>query len=407
VANPEEQPRPPATAIPGTTSAVVASEHRYRDAFVVLGATFVITAFVYLAVVAPAAWFPSATPKEWSPRVFALARGAGGIERDALIVTATGGGVLVTVETDFRSSDYAAIAWMATNVPDDVDVRLIWRTDYAPAKVNSAAIPVAAGRLRPVVLAADPNWVGRIRGLALAINGPLPAPVRIVGVSANPLGILDIAGDRFREWTAFEGISGTSINGVTGGANVQDLPLSMLLAAVVGLAAVAWFAMARYRARTLALPSVLVALFVTAWLLDDVRWSWNLVRQTLATARTYAGLDWRERHLAAEDGALFQFIERVRAKLPAEPARVFMTADAHYFRGRGAYYLYPHNVYFEPYRNAIPASSRMRSGDYFVAYQRRGVQYDPAAQRLRWDGGDPVSAELLLTVPGAALFRIR
>jgi hypothetical protein len=84
-----------------------------------------------------------------------------------------------------------------------------------------------------------------------------------------------------------------------------------------------------------------------------------------------------------------------------------MSADAHYFRGRGAYYLYPHNVYFEPYRNAIPPSSRMRSGDYFVAYQRRGVQYDPAAQRLRWDGGDPVSAELLLTVPGAALFRIR
>ena len=84
-----------------------------------------------------------------------------------------------------------------------------------------------------------------------------------------------------------------------------------------------------------------------------------------------------------------------------------MNADEHYLRDRGAYHLYPHNVYYEPYRNAIPASSLMRPGDYFVAYQRRGVQYDPASRRLRWDGGEPVAAELLLTAPGGALFRIR
>jgi hypothetical protein len=393
--------------VSGGISATPSRDVHYRDALIALGAAFVVTVFGYLAVASPDAWFPSATPKEWSPRMFAVARGTGAIDRDALIVTAGGAGVLVTLETDFRASDYPAIAWSAANVPDDVDVRLIWRSDYAPAKVNSAAIPIAAGQLRPVVVARDPNWVGRIRGLALAINGPLAAPVRIAGVSARPMGILDIVADRFAEWTAFETFSGTSINGVTGGANIQDLPLPILLAAIAVIAELLWFALARYRGRTQALPPVLAAVFVTAWLLYDARWSWNLVRQTLATSRTYAGLDWRERHLAAEDGALFQFIEAVRARLPSEPARVFMAADAHYFRGRGAYHLYPHNVYFEPYRNTIPASALMRPGDYFVAYQRRGVQYDPAAQRLRWDGGEPVSAELLLTAPGAALFRLR
>lgn len=405
MAYPEEPPL--TTDAAGTTPSVAARDHPYRDALVVLAAAFVVTVFGYLVAVTPGAWFPSAESKEWSPRAFALARGAGGIDRDALIVTSSGGGVLVSLETDFRSSDYTAIAWIATNVPENADARLIWRSDYAPAKVNSAPIAIAAGQLRPVIVAKDPNWVGRIRGLALAINGSLPAPVRIGGVSAKPFGILDVANDRIREWTAFEGLSGTSINGISGGANVQDLPLPVLLATVTGLAALAWFGMARYRVRTLALPSVLAVMFVAAWLIGDVRWSWDLLRQTLVTARTYAGLDWRERHLAAEDAALFRFIESVRAKLPPEPARVFMTADAHYFRARGAYHLYPHNVYFEPYRNAIPASARMHSGDYFVAYQRRGVQYDPAAQRLRWDGGEPVSAELLLTAPGAALFRIR
>jgi hypothetical protein len=320
--------------------------HPCRDATIALGVALVVIACGYLAAAAPDAWFPSATTKQWSPRTFALARGAGGIERDALVVTASGGGVLVTVETDIRASDYAAIAWTATNAPDNADVRLIWRSDYAPAKINSTPIAVAAGKLQPVVLAGNPNWVGRIRAVGLAITGPLPAPVRIAGVSARPMGIFDIAADRLGEWTAFESISGTSINAITGGANVQDLPLPVLLAAVVGLAALLWFAFAWYRAATLALPTVLAFLFVTAWLVADARWTWNLVRQTRATASTYGGLDWRDRHLAAEDGALFEFIERVRAKLPAEPARVFMAADAHYFRGRGAYHLYPHNVYF-------------------------------------------------------------
>ena len=57
-------------------------------------------------------------------------------------------------------------------------MRVLWRTDYAPGKLNSAPIVVAAGRLLPVTLARDPNWIGRIRGIALLVQGPLPGPFR-------------------------------------------------------------------------------------------------------------------------------------------------------------------------------------------------------------------------------------
>jgi hypothetical protein len=140
---------------------------------------------------------------------------------------------------------------------------------------------------------------------------------------------------------------------------------------------------------------------------QDARWFANLARQTHATALRYAGLDWREKHLAAEDGALFAFVEKVRAKLPPAPARVFVVADEHYFRDRAAYHLYPHNVLFDPYANTMPDRARVRPGDFIVAYRRRGVQYDPGAERLRWDGGAPLSADLLLSEAGSALFRIR
>ena len=85
---------------------------------------------------------------------------------------------------------------------------------------------------------------------------------------------------------------------------------------VVATAAV--MALARWRPQWIGagLPLALALMFVAAWFVLDARWQWNLARQVVVTARTYAGKDWREKHLAAEDGPLFEFIEKVRAKLP-------------------------------------------------------------------------------------------
>ena len=116
---------------------------------------------------------------------------------------------------------------------------------------------------------------------------------------------------------------------------------------------------------------------------------------------------------AVHDGVLghsipeiFKFIERVRAQLPAAPARVFMLADAVPLRGRGAYYLYPHNVLFDPFGTSMPLAGELRPGDYIVVYRRRGVQYNKEARRVRFEGGESVDAELVLFEPGGAVFKI-
>ena len=375
---------------------------------IVFVATLLLCVLAYLALNVPASWFPSATPTTWGTQALTLTRGTGTVEKDALTVTAPDatGLILVSLTTSFRSSEYPSIAWAAIDVPERSDVRLLWSTDYEPNKLNSTALTVASGRLVPIVLVKDPDWVGRITGLALAIRGPLPQPLIIRGVVAKPLGAVEIMRDRTHEWLAFEGWNGTSINTITGGADVQDLPLPVLLAVVLPIAAAGWYGIARRARSIVAFPGALALMFVIAWVVLDARWAWNLVRQVNETGERYAGKDWGERHVAAEDGPLFSFIRDVRAKLPATPVRVFMVADAHYFRGRGAYHLYPHNVYFDPWQNTVPPASALRSGDYLIVYQRRGIQYDAALQRLRWDGGASIGAELLLTAPGAAAFRI-
>ncbi len=378
-------------------------------ALLLTGLAFAACLAAYIVATVPGRWFPSATPVAMGARDLTLARGTGSIVGDELVIAATdpSGTAVISANTNFRSIDYPVVSWAAIDLPEITEVRFLWRSDYAPDRLNSVPVTIASGRPLPVALASHPAWVGRIAGVGLAIRGPLTQPARVRGMVAKPMGAFELAGDRAREWFAFEGWSGTSINAVTGGADLQDLPLPLLLvvAGIVGVGA--WLLLARRGERAAALPVAIALVFVASWAVLDARWAWNLGRQVGETGAQYGARDARERRLAAEDGPLYAFIERVNAKLPAPPARVFMFADAHYFRGRGAYHLYPHNVFFEPYRNTLPATSLLRPGDYVVVWQRRGVQYDAAARKLRWDGQEPLTADALLVEPGGALFVIR
>jgi hypothetical protein len=338
-------------------------------------------------------------------------RGTGQIVGDELAVSApdADGITLVSVPAELRSSDYAVIAWVGVDFSDKSLVSVLWRSDYQPGQIHFAQVRVESGRLMPVAVSKNPAWVGRITGLALAIRGPLPQPVRIRGVVAKPMGLVETLHDRTSEWLAFEGWTGTSINTVTGGADIQDLPLPLLLGVAVAVAAgiVALARRVRPGAFGMSTAALAAAFFLAAWLLLDARWTWNLMRQVSATAKEFAFETADEKHSTEEDAALYAFVARARKVLPAEPARIVVVSDAHYFRGRAAYLLYPHNVYAEPRSNVLQPARMFRPGDWLLVYQRRGIQYDAAQQKLRWDGGETVSAELALADAGGALFRIR
>lgn len=391
-----------------TPAAATAVRQPLRVAAGLFPAALALSLLAYLAFSVPGSWFPSAAPRSWSARDLQLVRGEGSLVGNEWVITALDatGVAIVSVNTDVRSAEYAAIAWTVAGFPESAEAQLLWRNEYQPAKLHAVRLNSAYGQLLPKVVAKDPNWTGKIGGIALSIQGPLAQPIRIRGVVAKPMGARELLQDRVGEWLTFEAWSGTSINALAGGADVQEVPLPALLAVTIAVAALAWYALARRRGYVSALPAAIAVLFVLSWLLLDLRWAANFGRQVRETAAQYAGKDWRERRLAAEDGPLFAFVEKARALLPTQPARVFVVADADYFRGRAAYHLYPHNVFFDPGRNAMPPPSALRPGDYVIAYQRRGVQFNAAEKKLRWDGAEPVSAEAVLVEPGAGLFRI-
>jgi len=368
---------------------------------------------IYVVVTVPGGWFPRSEAKNLSLRDVTMSKGTGQPLRephtgDALAVMGTddAGLAVVSAVTDFRSTDYPIVAWQGYAFADDADVNMLWRNDYAPGKVNSRKLVISGGRIVPATMSKDPNWIGRVTGVALAIRGPFAEPPRIAGLSLRPGGVVDALREIVGGWFSFERWSGASINTRSGGADVQELPLSLLLALSLALAAIGWYAWARSRGRAAAWPVAVAASFVVAWMVLDVQWVANLTRQVAETREQFGGKDWQARHEAADDGEVFKFIERVRGKLPAAPARVFMLADAAPLRGRGAYYLYPHNVLFDPFGNALPPAASLRAGDYIVVYHRRGVQYNREARRLRFEGGDSVQADIVMVEPGAAVFKV-
>jgi hypothetical protein len=405
------QPDQPA-APPGTTGphCLPSSRALARIALAMSLALLALLA-VYLAISVPNGWLPAVAPKAFAANGLALARGTGQLVDEELRVTAADstGVTLISLAPDLRASDYPTIAWIAADIPDGAMVRLLWRNDNEPEKVNAIDVPVESGRTFPVIVANNPAWIGRVTGLALAIQGQLLQPIRIRGVIAKPMGALEILGDRVGEWFAFEGWVGTSINTITGGADFQDLPLPVLIALTVALAGTAVVLIERRRPGTFgaSTPMALATLFLLAWLILDTRWAANLARQEWYTAQKYAGKSIRDKHLANDDAQLFAFIERALQILPSQPVRIFIAGDADYFRGRAAYHLYPHSVFFDPRSNELQWASKLRSGDWLLIYHQPEIQYDLSRQILRWPSGQTTSAELKLIGPDTVLFRMR
>jgi len=241
----------------------------------------------YLALAARGPWFGGSPALHWDAGDFKVTRGTARLEGDGLVLLAPDatGVVVLSFNTSFRSRAYPVIAWDAANVPEGVELGLLWNTDYKPSRMFTHPLAIEAGHIAPADLAGDRDWIGTVGGLALAMRGSFAEPVLVRGVTAKSMTPGEMLSDRVLEWFTFEPWNGASINSVTGGANAQELPLPALLAAIVLVAALAYGALARWAPAVVGTfrPAVVAAVFLAAWFVLDARWQWNLMRQVGVT----------------------------------------------------------------------------------------------------------------------------
>ncbi len=189
--------------------------------------------------------------------------------------------------------------------------------------------------------------------------------------SADAVGRIGSSPTACASGSTFEPWSGTSINTIAGGAEVQELPLPALLACRTSPSGSRLFRWSRWRKR----PARGIARGARRDFSSRGRCSTRDGRaisrgRWRKRARSTAARTGARSHLAAEDGPLFAFIEKARAKMPATPARVFMVADAP-ISAVAAPITYTRTT-FSSTRGEYGAACRaaLRPGDYLVVYQR-------------------------------------
>lgn len=344
-----------------------------------------------------------------------ILRGSGHREGNAIRVEAldpSGIAIVASRISPFPAADYPRVEWAVTTAqPVPPQLALLWRTQEHPNKTFSAPVAWAggnAGHVSPLQLGHTEGWNGTIAGIALAVRGELASPLTIDGVTLPGVSSVTSTNEVLDQWTQYFPFRGSSITFPFD--EERDDRLSFLSATAVaqGLAIGAYLLVARRR-RHRADARIIWAILIAGWLVIDARWQINLGRQLVHTARTFAGKTAEEKHLAADDGRFFALMQQVNGALPASPGRIFLFADAYAFRTRGAYFLYPHNVYYVPDRVArLPEPNELSSGDFVLLFPTHGISYDRESHLLTWpDNRSRSVGELLRSDEGIVLLRMK
>jgi len=308
--------------------------------------------------------------------------------------------ILAISQQPLRTADYGRLAIDAEPLPPGVEVALLWIRLDQPGKPHDQRIPTdSRGVLEPALLDRDAAWSGDVTLLALGVKGPMERPWMLRSVSLQPITTGSVIGDIVRGWRAFERWDGRSINVLFGGRDEQRAWFPPLAFAASAIAALAVVVVARRR-RVRVGPAPIIVAFLIGWLALDVRWQLNLVEQARSTVAEFGGKTWEQKHASMEDADLFRFVQAARARLPADPVRIFVNSDLEYFRRRAGFHLYPHNVL--AYSWAEP--SQLRPGEYLLLYQKADVRFDTAQEELLWANGRRLDAKPLLVQRGAGLF---
>ncbi|MGH8851163.1 MAG: hypothetical protein ACREYD_09220 [Casimicrobiaceae bacterium] len=342
---------------------------------------------------------------------FALVQGRGHRQGPAFVLDATdkeGLAVLSARVATFHADDYPRVDFVlhSTDVLP-VELVFLWRTQERPHRNFSKALTWTGTRIAPLELGADDGWSGSVTGIALVARGTLPRPLVLESWSVPAVSVPSMIGDIVGQWSAFIPIIGASIT--LPFDEERSHYVALLVAVACGsllAAAIHWFSTRRATARD---SRVYWAILVAGWLILDARWQVNLWRQLSRTAATFAGKSVDGKRMASDDHELYTLMGQVRAALPAAPVRIHFLADELALRTRGAYFLYPQNVYHSITKHArTPDPSQMRSGDYVLLFLYSDLAYDAGTQSLVWHDGRRKPAEEILARPnGLILVRVR
>jgi hypothetical protein len=290
----------------------------------------------------------TADTRQYPVTDFNFVFGSGHLEGELMLADqfADGYALLSSGPVNMQADQYRVLSytWLPPRIPQEA--AFFWRRADNPQNVSRTDITTPGTQL--IDLSTEAEWQGEIIEFGFLIAGENGKPVGIGKTSLIPDSLNIRARLSWEAWTAFEERSQKSINFIYGGGYRQVVPLPLLVFTWLGFTLLFLWLLQRFGTNTGHLRMITCVLFLFAWILLDIRWATNNLKQIQLSLGTYWRTDEQQRMSNGLDGEVYQYVQRLKSSvLGNQNARILIIGDENavdYYLLRAKYHLLPHSA---------------------------------------------------------------
>jgi hypothetical protein len=372
--------------------------------FGAVGLVVVLTQF--FAAPAPAGSPPSSITLNPDNTHFTASSGSFADGELQLTLVKSGLGV-VTLETGgIETSEYPFLHIALEEPPRDLKIRI--SLDIDGTYTRPYLLESKSPRSMWLALNELQGWTGSANAIRLVFIGHKDQSVRIGDFSlhpASPSRQLQAIVSDFANNAPWKRANMNTHTGVTKVASFYPVPLivTLLLFSLLGYVLLITLFRGKFKFDW----NVVALIFLACWISLDLIWQNRLLYQVGNSYQMFAGKNTQAKLAVGPDSRLFQFISKVKEHLEPADARVFMSSSDLYRGMRGAYYLYPFNVYWSLEPPEVPLNKDMRKGDYVVLLKPTATRFYQRVEILKAPENRPQSAEKIYSDSSGILVRLK
>jgi hypothetical protein len=281
---------------------------------------------------------------------FKFAFGSGGPAADLMVVKefADGYALLSSGPVSIQADKHQVLryTWMPPRMPQEA--AFFWRQADDPQNVSRIDITVPGTQF--IDLSSEARWRGEITEFGFLVAGENGQPVKIGEALLVPDSLNIRLRLTWKAWTTFEEWSQQSVNFLYGGDYRQVVALPLLVLAWLGLTLMFTWLLQRFGMSIDSRQLLMITgmLFLIAWVLLDLRWSANNIRQIRFSLDSHWQMDEQQRLSSDLDGEIYQYVQRLKSSvLGDQNVRILIIGDERaidYYMLRAKYHLLPHSA---------------------------------------------------------------
>lgn len=324
----------------------------------------------------------------WNPKDARVVNGLPLQAANAIAVELDGAGRAV-IEVDGRQAvmkELPLLHLAFRGQPDVMAMIVGWRHADGGGKLFSRRVSVSPQGSLWLDMEQQRDWESRVDTLAIIFLGPPRGKVVVESIELLPSKFPGKLFATLSNWMAFTPWQHSSINSYIGvDASGTSLTPVLVAVGVWGMTSLVYLlATLIFAARVSFRWPVVGVLFVLSWIALDSLWQLKLFRQAELTRETFAGRTTVEKRQIGADGALYSFIDDAKKAIGDAKARIFVSSSSDYSGMRGAYYLYPRNVFWQRNRATLPDPEYIRPGDHVLLIRPAPAKFDSVNSFLRF-----------------------